>query len=157
MSYDYTLTIKRKNDGKIIGKAFCNEIKNLISTKFIEKLNGSIYGMGKMSFTTNEAYMVLDNIEETIKKEYSNIFERKLLSASASNVEIKRNFEEEIMEAKEYIEELMCMYASLSKIIGKINTLCEDMLHFNPEKNDWEYDPENNPVTYEWDIIAEIE
>ena len=49
------------------------------------------------------------------------------------------------------------MYASLSKIIGKINTLCEDMLHFNSEKNDWEYNPENNPVTYDWDIIAEIE
>ena len=157
MSYDYTLTIKRKNDGKIIGKAFCNEIKNLISTKFIEKLNGSFYGSAKMSFTTNEAYMVLDSIEETIKKEYHNIFERKLLSATASNVEIKRNFEEEIMEAKEYIGELMCMYASLSKIIGKINTLCEDMFHYNQEKNDWEYDPENNPVTYDWDVIAEIE
>lgn len=157
MSYDYTLTIKRKNDGKVIGKAFCNEIKNLTSSKLIEKLNGSIYGTKKMTFTINEAYGVLNNIEDVIDKEYNKIFERKLLSATASNVDIKRDFDEEITEIKEYIEELMCMYTSISKIIGKINTICEDMFHYNHEKNDWEYDSDKHPVTYDWDIIAEIE
>lgn len=157
MSYDYTLTIKRKNDNKIIGKAFCNEIKNLTSSRFIEKLNGNIYGTSKMSFNITTAYDLLDAIENAIKNEYNRIFEKKLLSATSANVNVKREFEEEIFEVEEYIKELHCMHSSVSRIIGRIQTICEDMFHFNQEKNDWEYDPENNPVTYDWDITAEIE
>jgi endonuclease III-like uncharacterized protein len=157
MSYDYTLTIKRKNDNKIIGKTFCNEIKNLTSSRFIEKLNGNIYGTAKMSFDINTAYNLLDTIENAIKNEYNRIFEKKLLSATSANVNVKREFEEEIFEVEEYIKELHCMHSSVSRIIGRIQTLCEDIFHFNQEKNDWEYDPENNPVTYDWDITAEIE
>ena len=157
MSYDYTLTIKRKNDGKIIGKAFCNEIKNLTPSRFIEKLNGNIYGTAKMSFDITAAYDLLDTIENAIKNEYGKIFEKKLLSATSANLDIKREFEEEIFEAEEYIKELHCMHASVSRIIGRIQTICEDMLHFNKEKDEWEYDIDNHPVTYDWDIIAEIE
>lgn len=157
MSYDYTLTVKNKKDDKILGKAFCNEIKNItLSSKFIEKLHGNIYGTSKMTFTVNEAYSLIDDIENTIKNEYGKILEKKLLSASAANVEIKRDFEEEILEINEYITELFCMQSSISKIIGKINAICEDMFHYNTEKNEWEYDSDKYPVVYDWDVIAEI-
>jgi hypothetical protein len=157
MSYDYTLTVKNKNSKEIIGKAFCNEIKNITSSKFIEKLNGNIYGNTKMSFNINTAYDLLDTIENAIKNEYNKIFEKKLLSATSANIDIKREFEEEIFEAEEYIKELHCMHSSVSKLIGRIHTICEDMFHYNKEKNEWTYDIENHPITYDWDIIAEIE
>jgi hypothetical protein len=142
---------------EIIGKAFCNEIKNLTSSRLIEKLNGNLYGTAKMSFNINTAYDLLDTIENTIKNEYHKIFEKKLLSATSANVNVKREFEEEIFEAEEYIKDLHCMHSSVSRIIGKIQTICEDMFHYDKEKDDWEYDTETHPVTYDWDIIAEIE
>jgi hypothetical protein len=156
MSYDYTLTVKRKTDGKIIGKAFCNEIKNITSSRFIEKLNGNLYCTAKMSFDITTAYDLLETIENAIKNEYSKIFEKKLLSATSANIDIKREFEEEIFEAEEYIRELHCMHSSVSRIIGRIQTICEDMFHYDKEKDEWEYDTDKYPVTYDWDITAEI-
>lgn len=155
MSTDYKMTIKRKTDNKIIGKVFCNEIKQLIDTSYVKNHNITSHTM-KFNIDIKLLDDILNNIENDIKKEYSKIFEKKLLSNTAT-VDIKRIYDDEILDHEEYIHYLLELHFAASTLSTRITTISEDMLYYNEITKEWEYDAEEHPILFPDEVTVEIE
>lgn len=130
MSRDYTIKVKTK-DGVELGECFVNEIKNIIDFMFIrETLN---FDHNKTTFSYKELSNVRDKIENVIKDEYSKIFMKTLLSNTAT-IDVKHELDEEILDIRDYINDLFVAYYGISSIIGKICAMSEDRCYKTDEK-----------------------
>jgi ribosomal protein S17E len=105
-----------------------------------------------ISFTCDDLYTINDTINDAITNAYNMVFEKKLLSTHAENINVKHDFEDDISYIKEGITELFDVKDSVNQIIGYITTIVENQVR-NPKKfgdvADGEYD-KFNVLAYEY-------
>jgi hypothetical protein len=153
MSTDYYISIHRKKDDKLIGKTLCNHLKSIFDSPYSNKIGCcSRLSADNISFTYDDLIAINDCITLDISKVYDKIFEKKLMIVCASNVDVKRDIEEDISSIEYDISDLLDVKDSVNHIIGTITTIVENQVR-NPKKfgdvADGEHD-KFNVLAYEY-------
>lgn len=145
MSTDYNLKICRKADDKVIGVVQCNRLKNIFDTEFAKYIgcetNSWHYDNAK--FEMRDLENGLNSVNIKIENLHENVFEKKMMIALAKSKDIKLELEQDIMDIRSDIAELMNTSASFSVIIGIVECVSVDM--FKGKQMAYEYNAKGLP------------
>lgn len=128
MSTDYTLKICRKEDHKEIAEVGANVLKCILDSSFAKFINCDSGNCDGATFDYDMLHKTLKYATKKIDMLQMRILEKKLLSAQASNVDVKNSFEEDILDIYEEINEVRDVAFAICNIIGMIECVVEELV-----------------------------
>lgn len=96
MSVDYHIEVRRKADRKLLGAADANCLKTIIDSGLGDVMHLDSRGSDGGEFTYEDVCRCEDAAASKARECCAKVVEKKLMTALASNVEIKRELEDDI-------------------------------------------------------------
>lgn len=131
MSRNYILKITKKNDSSILMECYINCVKNFndVSYMFDYMRNNVIHCckhcLQNFKFTFDDVQECATAIEQRIKNNLNKITQLEFQKCCCVNTDVKYDFEQEIRDMNEEINDLFFAHSSASQIMGIINCVCD--------------------------------
>ena len=147
MGIDYSIKISKKSDNSTLFECFFNQIKSFYDIKYAIDDSDCLNVNGE-STTIDYADItrIANQIENKITDTYNEITKLEFQKCAAANVDIKNEFEQDILDVKNAVKDLYYGYSAIYQLIGIVNGATDII----KENDEYEY------ISCEHDVIITL-